>query len=129
MINIRDNEDLTNNKYLEASCVIVAGDSILESQYVAASKSRAWDIPYSIIYYADDKEAFDEYYEDYNFIVANSSFTTDFYAMVEYVSSAIVNSYSSYYAAKSQAGLDAMNNYIDSNYFKSNCQYVITGVE
>lgn len=113
---LRDNEDLTNNKYLEASCVIVAGDSILESQYVAASKSRAWDIPYSIIYYADDKEAFDEYYEDYNFIVANSSFTTDFYAMVEYVASCIKNSYAEYYNAKAQAALQATNDYINSNY-------------
>ena len=42
--------------------------------------------------------------------------------MVEYVSSAIVNSVSSYYAAKSQAGLDAMNNYIDSNYSSSSSQ-------
>lgn len=37
-------------------------------------------------------------------------------ALVEYVFSSIVNSYAQMYATKSQAGLDAMNNYIDSNY-------------
>ena len=101
---------------LEASCVIMASDTSLSSKYVATNNSRNWNVTYSIVFMADDKETFDKYYDDYNFIVANSQFTTDYYAMAEYVGSAITNSYASYYAAKSQAGLEAMNNYIDSNY-------------
>lgn len=98
-------------KYLEGSCVIMGSDSSLSSKYVATNNSRNWNVTYSIVFMADDKETFDKYYDDYNFIIANSNFTTDYYAMVEYVGSAITNSYASYYAAKSQAGLDAMNNY------------------
>ena len=80
------------------------------------SKATQWYMPYVIIYEADTKEDFDKYYDDYNFIIANSNFTKDYYAMIEYVSSAIVNSYMSYYAAKAQAALDATNSYIESNY-------------
>ena len=65
---------------------------------------------------ANSKDDFDKYYDDYSFIVSNSNFTRDYYAMVEYVSSSITNSYAQYYNAKSQAALQAMNNYIDSNY-------------
>lgn len=104
------------SEYLEGSCVIMATDSVLTSQYVAPNKTRTWRIPYSIVYKASDKETFDKYYDEYSFIVANSHFTTDYYALVEYVSSCIVNSYAQYYNAKSQASLQAMNDYIDSNY-------------
>lgn len=104
------------NEYMECSCVIVGADSVMNSTIVGSQTSRIWIIPYSIVFMAEDKEAFDEYYDDYSFIVANSNFTRDYYAIVEYVSSKIVNTYSSYYAAKSQAGLDAMNEYINSNY-------------
>ena len=102
--------------YLEGSCVIVGVDLNMNSMYVGANNTRNWLIPYSIVYKADTKETFDEYYEDYEFIVANSNFTTDYYAIVEYVSSCITNSYAQYYNAKSQAALQAVNNYIDSNY-------------
>lgn len=80
------------------------------------SKAIQWYMPYLIVYEANSNEEYEKYYDDYNFIVANSTFTKDYYAMVEYVSSAITNAYTSYYAAKSKAGLDAMNDYIDSNY-------------
>ena len=110
------------DEYLECSCVIVGADSVLTSSLLGAQTSRIWKIPYSIVYIAEDKESFDQYYDDYNFMVANSSFTTDYYAIIEYVSSKIVNSYASYYAAKSQAGLDAMNEYIDSNYSSTSSQ-------
>ena len=81
-----------------------------------SSESITWIIPYMIIFEAENEDAYNKYYDDYKFIVTNSSFTVDYYALVEYMSSAITNTYTSYYAAKSQAGLDAMNEYIDSNY-------------
>ena len=102
--------------YLEGSCVIIAVDGSLASKYVATNNNRDWEVLYSIVFKADNKETFDKYYNDYSFIIANSQFTRDYYALVEYVSSSIVNSYAQMYAAKSQAGLDAMNSYIDSNY-------------
>ncbi len=110
------------NKYMEGSCVIVGADSVLNSVYIGAQTSRIWMIPYSILYVAESKDAFDKYYDDYSFMVANSNFTTDYYAIIEYVSSKIVNTYTSYYAAKSQAGLDAMNEYINSNYSSTSSQ-------
>ena len=113
---------MINNGYLECNCAVVAVDQSLASKYGITNNTRNWNVPYSIVYWADSQESFDKYYDDYNFIVANSQFTRDYYAMVEYVSSAIVNSVSSYYAAKSQAGLDAMNNYIDSNYSSTSSQ-------
>lgn len=103
------------NAYLEASCVIIPITSSLGTQLYTITNTY-WEIPYSIVFYAEDKETFDKYYDDYNFIVANSYFTTDYYAMVEYVSSYITSIKSSQAAAKSQASLDAMNSYIDSNY-------------
>ena len=103
------------NSYLEASCVIIPITSSLGTQLYTITNTY-WEIPYSIVFYAEDKETFDKYYDEYNFIVANSYFTTDYYAMVEYVSSYITSIKSSQAAAKSQASLDAMNSYIDSNY-------------
>jgi len=103
------------NAYLEGSCVIIPITSTIYSQYYTLTNTY-WQIPYSIVYYAEDKETFDKYYDDYNFIVANSQFTTDYYAMIEYVSSYIANIKSSQAAAKAQASLDATNSYIDSNY-------------
>ena len=108
--------------YLEGSCVIIAVDGSLASKYVATNNSRDLEVLYSIVFKADDKETFDKNYDDYNFIIANSQFTRDYYALIEYVSSSIVNSYSQMYAAKSQAGLDAMNSYIDSNYSSTSSQ-------
>ena len=104
--------------YYEASTSVSSISTNLVSSLSSMLNSKAiqWYMPYVIIYEANTKENFDKYYDDYNFIVANSTFTKDYYAMVEYVSSAIVNAYTSYYAAKSKAGLDAMNDYIDSNY-------------
>ena len=81
-----------------------------------SSESISWTIPYTIIYQAETQEDFDEYYNDYEFIVANSHFTTDYYAMVEYVSSVIVNYYTTIYAERAKASLDATNKYIESNY-------------
>lgn len=101
--------------YLEGTCVIIPLTSTIVSS-VYSLKNTYWEIPYSIVYYAEDKETFDKYYDDYNFIVANSQFTTDYYAMIEYVSSYIANIKSSQAAAKAQASLDATNSYIDSNY-------------
>ncbi|MBR2745053.1 MAG: hypothetical protein IKE01_07170 [Clostridia bacterium] len=109
-------------KNMEGSCVIIGVDSLLETSYVPANKNRDWEVLYSIVYMADDKETFDKYYDDYNFIVANSQFTTDYYALVEYVASSIVNTYAQYYAEKSKAGLEAMNNYINSNYSSTTSQ-------
>ena len=80
------------------------------------SSATTWEMPYFIIYQSDSEDNFEKYYDDYNFIIANSSFTTDFYAMVEYVSSCIVNYYTSIYAERSKAALQATNDFIDSNY-------------
>ena len=104
--------------YYEASTGVSAISTNLTSSLSSMldSKATQWYMPYLIIYESDTKEDFDKYYDDYNFIIANSNFTKDYYAMIEYVSSAIVNSYMSYYAAKSQAALDATNSYIESNY-------------
>ena len=105
----------TPNSYLEGSCVIIPITTTLSSQYYSLTNNY-WEIPYSIVFEAVDKEAFDKYYDDYNFIIANSQFTPDCYALIEYVSSCIQNVKSAQAAAKSQASLNAMNDYIDSNY-------------
>ena len=105
----------TNNGYIEGSCVIIPITTTLESSYYSLTNTY-WEIPYSIVYEAQDKESFDKYYDEYNFIIANSEFTKDCYALVEYVSSAILNVKSAEAAAKSKASLNAMNSYIDSNY-------------
>ncbi len=106
------------NNYYEASTSVSAISTNLTSGLSSLLNSRAvhWYMPYVIVYEAEDKETFDKYYDEYNFIIANATFTKDYYAMVEYVSSAIVNAYTSYYAAKAKAALDATNDYIDSNY-------------
>ena len=109
------NNTTCGDSYIEGSCVIVPITVTLGSS-VTSITNTYWEIPYSIVYYAEDKESFDKYYDDYNFIVANSHFTTDYYAMIEYVSSKIAEIKSAEAAAKSQASLDAMNSYIDSNY-------------
>lgn len=104
--------------YFEASTGVSAISTNLKSSLSSLldSKATVWYMPYLIVYSGDTKEDFDKYYKDYEFIVANSNFTKDYYQMVEYVSSSIVNAYTSYYAAKSKAALDATNSYIDSNY-------------
>lgn len=104
--------------YYEASTSVSAISTNLVSGLSSLLNSRAvqWYMPYVVIYEAIDKDSYDTYYDDYNFIMANATFTEDYYAMVEYVSSAIVNVYTSYYAEKSKAALDATNSYIDSNY-------------
>lgn len=104
--------------YMEASTGVAAIETDLTSSYSSLLSSKAidWTMPYVIIYTAESKELFDKYYDDYKFIVANSDFTLDYYQMLEYVSSKITNYVTSYYAAKSKASLDAMNDYIDSNY-------------
>ena len=112
---------LSNEKgdtYYEASTCVSMISTNLTSNISSLLNSRAiqWYMPYVIIYEAKDKDTFDKYYDDYNFIRTNASFTKDYYAMIEYVSSAITNAYTSYYASKSQAALDATNSYIDSNY-------------
>ena len=86
------------------------------------SYAIAWEIPYTIVYEAKDQETFDKYYDEYNFIIANSNFTLDYYQMIEYVSSKIVNMITSIYAERSKAALDAMNDYIDSNYSSTSSQ-------
>lgn len=105
-------------KYIELFTGVAATTTSLYSGYSSLLNNiqTNWEMPFLIIYEGDTKEDFDKYYDDYNFIVANSAFTTDFYAMNEYVSSVIDNQYTAYYAAKSQAALDATNAYIDSNY-------------
>lgn len=112
------------SNYYEASTSVSSISTTLNSSLSSLLDSYAvqWYMPYVIVYEAVSKEAFDEYYDTYNFIITNSNFTVDYYAMVEYVSSAIVNAYTSYYAAKSKAGLDAMNDYIDSNYSSTSSQ-------
>ena len=110
--------------YYEASTSVSAIGTKLKAYLSAYLDSYAvqWYMPYIIIYEGETEEAFDDYYDDYQFIIANSNFTLDYYRMVEYVSSAIVNAYTSYYNAKSQAALDAMNSYIDSNYSSTSSQ-------
>lgn len=99
------------------TCVSAVSTSLYSSlSSLLNSYSVQWYMPYVIIYEATNKAEFDKYYDDYNFVIANSNFTRDYYAMVEYVSSAIVNTVTGIYNAKAQADLEAMNNYIDSNY-------------
>lgn len=107
-----------NSNYYEASLSVSAVSTNLKSSLSSLLDSRAvqWYMPYVIVYEGNSKEDYDKYYDDYKFIISNSTFTKDYYAMIEYVSSAIVNAYTTYYAEKSKAGLDAMNDYINSNY-------------
>lgn len=104
--------------YYEALTSVSAISTNLYSSLSNLLDSRAvtWYMPYVIVYEGSTKEDFDNNYEDYKFIIENSSFTKDYYTMVEYVSSIIVNYYTSIYAERSKAGLQAMNDYIDSNY-------------
>ncbi len=48
-----------------------------------------WRIPYSIVYTAASADAFAQYHDIYETIVANSYFTTEYYAAVEYISGCI----------------------------------------
>ncbi len=104
--------------YYEAQTSVSAISTNLKSSLSSLLDSNAivWYMPYVIVYEGTSKENFENYYDDYNFIIENSTFTKDYYQMIEYVSSAIVNAYTSYYAEKSRIGLEAMNNYIESNY-------------
>ena len=86
------------------------------------SEAIDWLIPYTIVFQAEDEEAFQQYYDTYNFIIANSHFTTNYYAMVEYVSSYIVNLVTSIYAERAKAALEATNQYIDSHYSSTSSQ-------
>ena len=81
-----------------------------------------WEITYTIVYEAKDQATYDKYYDEYNFIIANSNFTLDYYQMVEYVSSKIVNMITTIYAERSKAALDSMNDYIDGNYSSTSAQ-------
>ena len=105
------------NYYELFTCVSSISTSLTNS-YDSLLNSFAvqWYMPYVIIYEATSEDAFNAHYDDYNFIIANSNFTKDYYQMNEYVSSAIVNAVTSIYAEKSKIGLQAMNDYIDSNY-------------
>ncbi len=103
------------NGYLEGTAVVMGQTTTITTSFYSQTTTY-WEVPYSIVFYAQDKESFDKYYDEYNFIIANSTFTTDLYAMLEYVSSYIANIKTSQAAAKSQAALDATNSYIDSNY-------------
>ena len=94
----------------------VTGYKMVNKNILYTQTDKEWFAPYTIVYMAEDEDAFNDYYDDYNFIVANSSFTVKFYDMLSYVSSAIQNVYTAYYAEKSKAGLNALNNFIDSNY-------------
>ena len=112
-----------NNLYETTTCVSAIGTR-LQSGLSSLLDSYAiqWYIPYTIIYEAKDENTFDMYYDEYNFIIANSNFTLDYYQMIEYVSSKIVNYITSIYAERSKAALDAMNDYIDSNYSSTSAQ-------
>ena len=109
---------------IEMSTAVAATKTTLESSLSSLlnSESILWKIPYTIIYTGETKEDFDKYYDTYKFIVANSNFTLDYYAMEEYVSNAIVNYVTAIYTEKSKAGLDAWHNYVDSNYSSASSQ-------
>jgi len=105
----------TQDGYLEGTCVVVPFSQTISSTYLSTTNTW-WEIPYSMVYFAADKDTFDKYYDDYNFIIANSQFTVDAYTLIEYVANRIANVVTAEAAAKSQASLNAMNEYIDSNY-------------
>ena len=111
----------TQNGYLEGSCVVIPFTISIGSNVYSLTNTY-WELPYSIVYSASDKDSFDKYYDDYNFIIANSQFTTDAYALIEYVSSSIARVKTAEANAKSQASLNAMNDYIDSNYSSTSSQ-------
>ena len=106
------------NSLYETSTGVSSISSSLTSQLspLLNSTQVMWYIPYTITYEADSQEHYEQYYDDYNFIIANSDFTRNYYAMVEYVSNAIVNAVTSIYAEKSRIALEATNNYINSKY-------------
>lgn len=112
------------DEYYELFTCVSAASTTLTSSYssILNSYSVQWYMPYVIVYKANNKSNFNKYYDDYNFVIANSDFTKDYYAMIEYTSNAIVNSVTAVYNAKLQAGLDAMNDYIDSNYSSTSSQ-------
>ena len=112
------------NMIYETSTAVSSISSSLTSQLdpVLNSYQILWYIPYTITYEADSQENYDKYYDDYNFIIANSGFTKKYYAMVEYVSSAIVNAVTSVYAERSRIALEATNNYINSKYSSTSSQ-------
>ncbi len=109
---------------IEMSTAVAATKTTLESSLspLLNSESILWKIPYTIIYTGETKEDFDKYYDTYKFIIANSNFTLDYYAMEEYVASAIVNYYTTIYTERSKASLDAWHNYVDSNYSSASSQ-------
>lgn len=106
---------------IEISTAVAATKTTLESPLLN-SESILWKMPYTIIYTGETKEDFDMYYDTYKSIIANSNFTLDYYAMEEYVASAIVNYYTTIYTERSKASLDAWHNYVDSNYSSASSQ-------
>ena len=74
--------------YAEFSCAVnmyqyaLAGSSLPS---VITTHKIIWWVPYTIMYYAEDQAAFEQYFTDYEVITGNSCFTRQFYAMNEYV--------------------------------------------
>ena len=79
-----------NGSYIETTCPIVSFQQTFYTSYLTDIYIH-WRLPYSIVYQATDKAAFDAHYSEYEMIVANSMFTPDYYAAEEYVASCIGN--------------------------------------
>ena len=76
--------------YCECSCAISAYQYTYTKVMLNITETW-WQILRSISYIAEDKEAFDKYYSDYEVIIANGYFTAAFYSAVSYVSKQIFN--------------------------------------
>ena len=105
-----------NDGYLEASCTDVLSTQSISSPYLSETYQH-WRIPYSIVYRAANKQVFDEYYDEYEMIVANSYFTPQYYSAESYVSQQIT---AVAMDAKAAAAGYSASGYVDENAMSTN---------
>ena len=100
---------------METTCPIVAFQQTFENAYLTDVYVH-WRLPYSIVYRAVSKEAFDAHYDEYRMIIANSSFTPDYYAAEEYVATCIGNNLLEAQNAANQAAGSYSSSGYESSY-------------
>ena len=102
--------DISDGSVIETICVDAALRQNISGPIMNVSYIH-WRIPYSIVYRAVSKEAFEAHYQEYETIIANSSFTPQYYQAEDYVSQSITAA-----AMDAKAAASAASSYSSSGY-------------
>ena len=78
------------DSYGEYSCAVAAFETYYQV-LISTVQDINWSVLNTVSFEASDKEAFDQYYSDYEMIAANGYFTAAFYSANAYVSDRIHN--------------------------------------